>query len=667
MSTFERLSHSLLIFASSVLLLAATALMSTAWSATLEPGHSAMWFNPDRDGEGWVLEVLDDERALIYWYTYDSQGNQRWLHGVGTRLSDASGDELVFPELMTTRGGRFGPGFDPDQVEREVVGEAVLRFSDCNQGQFSYVAFDQAQTIDIQRLSQTMAAGCEPVNGVPGKPVRDYAGQSGSWFDPERDGEGFTLHWLSNDQALLAWFTYDDQGMQRWLTGVGDYQDGQIVVPTLQATRGAQFGEAFDPDDVERLDFGSMTLDLSCSSGTANYAANQTMAQIMPPTEPYNLSRLTSIAGLPCPWVAPQLSELYALSWQEITLPDSGMIYADSIADDGTIAGVERSDTLTGAPRNMTLWRPESQDWQRIPDEIDGQVWISPDGLSVLSGLRIGFEYYPAIWRQDSGWQRLPGLDFDDSLVLGISHDFSQVVGVARDAGDINDVPWIWSADEGQQRLPLSDQAAAAVPIGVANDGNHIVGRDALATIGFSFGLGLEWTDGQSPTALLNEQGQGLGGAFLCNQDCSVIAGTGLAGLFSPERRAWVRTREGTFFYLDGLDTAPASGTIYWPRAMSADGSLIVGIYQYSDDDPPENLGSLIQRAFVWTQRTGTVSLSELLEASGIIDDQWRIVSAQSVSSSGDKVLISAWPSVSPADATQVRALVLELSPQAQD
>lgn len=63
MSTFERLSHFLLIFASSVLLLAATALMSTAWAATLEPGHSAMWFDPERSGEGWVLEIVDDDRV----------------------------------------------------------------------------------------------------------------------------------------------------------------------------------------------------------------------------------------------------------------------------------------------------------------------------------------------------------------------------------------------------------------------------------------------------------------------------------------------------------------------------------------------------------------------------------------------------------------------------
>ncbi|MDX1557187.1 MAG: S41 family peptidase, partial [Xanthomonadales bacterium] len=31
---------------------------------------SGSWFAPDHDGEGFLLEILDDERALVYWFTY---------------------------------------------------------------------------------------------------------------------------------------------------------------------------------------------------------------------------------------------------------------------------------------------------------------------------------------------------------------------------------------------------------------------------------------------------------------------------------------------------------------------------------------------------------------------------------------------------------------------
>src|SRR5699024_7830773 len=124
------------------------------------------------------------------------------------------GSTIVFPELSVTRGGRFGLDFDPEQVETRAVGEAVLSFSDCDTAEWSYTAFGEAETLAMTRLTQTMAAGCQSINGVPGQPVMEYAGQSGSWYDPSHAGEGFTLQWMSRNKAALIWFTYDAQGNQ---------------------------------------------------------------------------------------------------------------------------------------------------------------------------------------------------------------------------------------------------------------------------------------------------------------------------------------------------------------------------------------------------------------------------------------------------------------------
>lgn len=58
-----------------------------AWAAAplpyaqVVPGHSAMWYDPARDGEGWMLEILADDRAVLYWFTFDEAGNPRWLVG----------------------------------------------------------------------------------------------------------------------------------------------------------------------------------------------------------------------------------------------------------------------------------------------------------------------------------------------------------------------------------------------------------------------------------------------------------------------------------------------------------------------------------------------------------------------------------------------------------
>ncbi|MDX9763552.1 MAG: hypothetical protein RBT79_01110, partial [Chiayiivirga sp.] len=33
----------------------------------IQPGHSAMWFDPARGGEGWIVGILSDEAAALYW------------------------------------------------------------------------------------------------------------------------------------------------------------------------------------------------------------------------------------------------------------------------------------------------------------------------------------------------------------------------------------------------------------------------------------------------------------------------------------------------------------------------------------------------------------------------------------------------------------------------
>ena len=95
---------------------------SITQAGVVEPGHSAAWYSPVRDGEGWIVEIHADDRALMTWFTYDEAGGQRWLIGEGEVVRDEDdGDGILFSELYATRGGRFGDGFDASQVEREVV------------------------------------------------------------------------------------------------------------------------------------------------------------------------------------------------------------------------------------------------------------------------------------------------------------------------------------------------------------------------------------------------------------------------------------------------------------------------------------------------------------------------------------------------------------------
>ena len=91
-------------------------------NATLE--RSGSWYDPAHDGEGFIVQFFSDSQAVIYWFTYNEDGTQRWFIGLG----DASGDRLVIDNLQITDGGVFGPAFNPDDVVRTDVGELVITF-----------------------------------------------------------------------------------------------------------------------------------------------------------------------------------------------------------------------------------------------------------------------------------------------------------------------------------------------------------------------------------------------------------------------------------------------------------------------------------------------------------------------------------------------------------
>jgi len=82
--------------------------------ATMVPSmFNGSWWNPERAGEGLSVKQYD-KLLVVYWYTYDSQGNQKWYELTGTP------DNLVIVEV---RGGRW---LFYDDVETPEIGEASI-------------------------------------------------------------------------------------------------------------------------------------------------------------------------------------------------------------------------------------------------------------------------------------------------------------------------------------------------------------------------------------------------------------------------------------------------------------------------------------------------------------------------------------------------------------
>ena len=256
----------------------------------LEPGITSSWYDPSHDGEGFQIEILANDRAVMYWYTYDSDGAQDWYVGSG----DVRGNRIEFLKLYRVSGGEFGAGFDPEKVTREAVGSASFIWSGCDQGDMSYHIGAQNGRMQLSRITSLMGVDCGNVQ-LP--PVREEAYLSGAWYDPTHDGEGYNIEVLVNNRVVVHWFSFDPEGNRRWFFGVGDIQDGKLVFTNLWTTNGGIFGPDFDPETVVLEPWGTLELDLSCNSGTATYNSSEEGFG----SGTLNVIRLTSIDQLDCP------------------------------------------------------------------------------------------------------------------------------------------------------------------------------------------------------------------------------------------------------------------------------------------------------------------------------------------------------------------------------
>ena len=121
---------------------------------------SGAWYDPLQDGHGFQLEVLDDERVWILWFTFDADGHPAWLFGVG----QLDGDLITAELFYEPDGPRFPPNFDPADFQPLSWGSLQMWFSDCDNGQVEWNSnvegFDSGSMV-LKRLTNTATLSCE--------------------------------------------------------------------------------------------------------------------------------------------------------------------------------------------------------------------------------------------------------------------------------------------------------------------------------------------------------------------------------------------------------------------------------------------------------------------------------------------------------------------------
>ena len=251
---------------------------------------SGEWFNPNRDGEGFFIEVAEVNGMPVFvvaWFTYNN-GSQLWL--VGSAMIPAGATSITVDVQMPS-GADFGDAFDPAEVERTPWGTLTFSFESFNTGVVDYnstLGFGSG-SIDLVRL--TKLVGIEQLDG---------ASFSGRW-------EGLTSQRLPialtvNDANRITLVEFDYQQLGEIHKGNSISIVGSAMIPAgatsitvdVQMPSGADFGDAFDPAEVERTPWGTLTFSFeSFNTGVVDY--NSTLGF---GSGSIDLVRLTKLVGI---------------------------------------------------------------------------------------------------------------------------------------------------------------------------------------------------------------------------------------------------------------------------------------------------------------------------------------------------------------------------------
>jgi hypothetical protein len=193
------------------------------------------------------------------------------LYGITLELAQRLQEQL--PERVTL-------GVDASQSPAGVVeGKVALDFarSHFSGGQFphplmSYIVPSQHFTLPDLSTDLLLDLGWPSADGK--KPQF-----TGSWFKPSRSGEGCVLSVEADQQTfIVSCYLYLD-GAQAWLYGDAQLDGDYLTVDNVVITRGAQYGAAFDPADVERIPWGRIQMQI--------YDCNNARFGFYPSVEPY--------------------------------------------------------------------------------------------------------------------------------------------------------------------------------------------------------------------------------------------------------------------------------------------------------------------------------------------------------------------------------------------
>ncbi len=194
---------------------------------------AGLWTVDGVNNQGVSIEILNDGRVVVY-AQVNHEGEMLWLFGYGVFNNNI----IDITDIGRTSGADFGQSFNPLDVQIERIGSAVITLSACHKAEL-LVDLNGISTQGYQLTKSVEVVGNECTNSTKVLPN----GISGSWFDPSRNGEGFSVIMFKDNsltKAHVSWYTYD-QGKPLTLTGIADVNGQTLKVNQLISFSGANF------------------------------------------------------------------------------------------------------------------------------------------------------------------------------------------------------------------------------------------------------------------------------------------------------------------------------------------------------------------------------------------------------------------------------------------
>ncbi|MEO8804255.1 MAG: hypothetical protein ABI304_08160 [Rudaea sp.] len=255
----------------------------------LVDGHySGQWYDQQRSGEGIDLEILPDNKALVYFFTYPPAGTpgaQTWLTGVG----DIVGNGIEFADMQL-------PSLDSEgKIVDQHWGRIGISFDDCDNATMRWdgpPAWGSLK-VPLRHLTQLQNLGC----GIQGTTPPSANPASGAWYDPAYYGRGFVFEQLDSQNIASVWYGFDADGNSTWLSGVLHAgSDGSFGGSLVQGL-GPHFGPDYDPNTFHFTVQGDLApTAFSCKTATAHFTAAPGRSALLPAS--LSLRRITTPLGV---------------------------------------------------------------------------------------------------------------------------------------------------------------------------------------------------------------------------------------------------------------------------------------------------------------------------------------------------------------------------------